>query len=155
MIQRLRRLFLVAPLLGLLAACGGPAVIATPDVEPGQNIFAAFLSSARIAAGAGQVTSDPRLVAAAQAHATDMARFAFFDHRGSDGSDVADRVARAGYEGCFVAENIASGQFSEEAVFRDWMNSNRHRRNMESPRAVNYGLARDGLLWVLVLAAPC
>ncbi|WP_299959917.1 CAP domain-containing protein [uncultured Roseobacter sp.] len=92
---------------------------------------------------------------AAEAHAQDMAVRGFFDHRGSDGSDVGERVSRQGYEWCFVAENIAKGQPSLADVMQAWAGSQGHRRNMLSRQAQEFALVEaPGRIWVMVLAAP-
>lgn len=105
--------------------------------------------------GQAPVQYSRTLEAAATGHALDMARAGFFDHRGSDGSDVAGRVRRVGYGWCFVAENIAKGQISLGAVMTDWANSPGHRRNMLDARAREFALVEGpDRIWVMVLAAP-
>lgn len=98
----------------------------------------------------------PVLAGVAQAHAEDMARAGFFSHTGSDGSQVSDRVARAGYSWCAVAENIAQGHRSLEAVIEGWKRSRGHRRNMLSGKMTEIGVARGPAnTWVMVLARRC
>ncbi len=63
--------------------------------------------------------ADPRLTAAAQAHADDMARRRRLDHKGADGSQPWDRATRAGYHWRAVAENVAAGQTTTESVMKD------------------------------------
>ncbi|WP_299862104.1 CAP domain-containing protein [uncultured Roseobacter sp.] len=95
------------------------------------------------------------LQSAAEAHAQDMAARGFFDHRGSDGSDVGERVSRQGYGWCFVAENIAKGQPSLADVMQAWAGSQGHRRNMLSRQAQEFALVEaPERIWVMVLAAP-
>ena len=95
------------------------------------------------------------LETAALRHARDMAQKDFFSHTGSDGSDVADRVRRAGYNWCTVAENIAQGQMDLEEVMEDWANSPGHLRNMLSADVTEFALVEgDNAIWVMVLAAP-
>ncbi|MEX0311249.1 MAG: CAP domain-containing protein [Tateyamaria sp.] len=99
---------------------------------------------------------DARLEMAARAHAEDMVRAGFFSHTGSDGSDLAQRLKRAGYAGCFGAENIAAGQRNLAEVMQSWMQSRGHRRNILHRKAQAVGVARaDGNHWVMVLGAPC
>ncbi|GFE48489.1 hypothetical protein So717_02420 [Roseobacter cerasinus] len=113
------------------------------------------LNDYRAAAGRASLTYSAALEAAALAHARDMARVGFFDHRGSDGSGVGERVARQGYGWCFVAENIAKGQGSLDAVMQAWAGSRGHRRNMLSRQAREFALVEaPGRIWVMVLAAP-
>lgn len=102
--------------------------------------------------GLGAVTPSPRLEAAAMAHAMDMAQNDFFGHQGSDGTQVGDRAADAGYNWCLIAENIAQGQGSTQEVLGAWARSAPHRRNMLLADVTEYGLVRGpGDIWVLVL----
>ena len=55
------------------------------------------------------LTLSAPLTGAALSHARDMASRNFFEHQGSDGSTVAVRAARAGYEWRSIGENIAAG----------------------------------------------
>lgn len=114
------------------------------------------LNQLRAAAGRAPVVYSSLLEQAALAHATDMARTGTFSHTGSNGSSVGQRVTRAGYEWCFVAENIAHGQETLRRAMTGWRNSRGHYRNMIHRRAEAFGLARtEGRYWVMVLAAPC
>ena len=45
----------------------------------------------------------PTLNDIASAHAADMMRNGFVSHKGSDGSQLSNRVSDAGYQFCFVA----------------------------------------------------
>jgi uncharacterized protein YkwD len=96
-----------------------------------------------------------QLQAAAQAHADDMARTGNFSHTGSNGSTLSSRARAANYNACFAAENIAAGQGSVQQVFVDWMNSRGHRRNILAPQATQFGFARSGPYYVLVLGRSC
>jgi uncharacterized protein YkwD len=94
----------------------------------------------RAKAGCGALTSDSRLVAAANAHSADMANNNYFSHTGRNGSDVADRVEAAGYRWSAIAENIAKGQQTPAAVMTAWMNSSGHRTNILNCRYRNIGI---------------
>ena len=102
-----------------------------------------------------RLSHSPQLQAAAQYHADDMARTGNFSHTGSGGSNLRSRVRSAGYNGCFWAENLAFGQPNIETVMSQWMGSPGHRRNMLAPQARQYGFARAGTFYVLVLGRPC
>lgn len=115
-----------------------------------------MLNDVRAKTGVAAVSYEPLLEAAAQRHADDMARRSFFDHRGSDGSSVGDRITAQGYQWCFVAENIAKGQRSLREVMQGWANSPGHYGNMIDRRAEAFGLATaPGAIWVMVLATRC
>ncbi|MBY6201090.1 CAP domain-containing protein [Maritalea mobilis] len=95
------------------------------------------------------------LQAAAADHAEYLSRTGGFSHDGQGGSTLQDRVRRAGYSACLAAENIARGQPDMRSVLADWMASSGHRDNILNVRLTDYGIARAGSVWVLVLAQPC
>jgi uncharacterized protein YkwD len=101
------------------------------------------------------------LARAAQAHATDMASRSRFDHRGSDGSEVADRVTRAAYRWRHVGENIAAGVSDVESAVAGWLQSAGHCANIMDPRYAEMGVAYEvsaaseaGIYWAQVFATP-
>ena len=76
------------------------------------------------------LVAEPRLTAAAKAHAADMASHTTLSHDGSDGSTLVDRVKRQKYDYLKTGENVAYGQTSVESVTDVWMNSPHHRENI-------------------------
>lgn len=97
----------------------------------------------------------PALQAAAEAHAEYLSTTGNFSHRGPGGTTPRQRVASAGYRSCLTAENIARGQPDARSVMANWMQSPGHRANILTPQFTQYGFARAGSVWVLVLARPC
>jgi uncharacterized protein YkwD len=101
-----------------------------------------------------------RLNDAAAAHARDMLKKKFFDHRGSDGSQPKDRVLRAGYKSRLTGENIALGPESAEEVVDGWLDSPGHCANIMDPRFQDIGVAvatgkkRGQIYWVQTFGAP-
>ena len=83
----------------------------------------------------------PLLSRAALAHAQDMSAHKLFEHRGSDGSKPADRVARTGYDWLAVAENIAEGADNADVVVRGWLASPGHCTNIMGAQYQEMGLA--------------
>ena len=65
------------------------------------------VNALRSAQGAGPVTLNPLLNAAAATHSRDMSTQNRPWHFGSDGSSPIDRVQRVGYTGQLVGENIS------------------------------------------------
>lgn len=129
-----------------LAACG------TGSSPAGAQQVRQMLNGFRAEQGLGPVAPSGALEAAAMAHALDMARNGFFDHAGSDGSDVMARARREGYGACVIAENIAQGQQDVTEVMGDWVMSPGHRANLANPQVTGYGLVRaPGDIWVMVL----
>lgn len=115
--------------------------------------------------GLPAVTTERRLGIAAQAHADDMARRDYFDHRAPDGRGMQDRAAAAGYPWRTLAENLGAGLSSPESTVDSWMTSPGHRANMLDPQHVHIGVGyarppagtkapRYGHYWVILLGAP-
>ena len=114
-----------------------------------------MMNQQRSSAGLPAVSRSRQLDRVAMGHAQDQLQRGFFGHQGSNGSNVHARIMAAGYDSCLSAENIAMGQTSEAAVMGDWMASSGHRANILHPRAEQFGFARAGDHWVMVLARPC
>lgn len=74
-------------------------------------------------------------------HTLDMAEHHFISHTGSDGSTVAERVQRAGYNHALVVgENLAMGYLDPESAVRGWMESPGHRANILRPQFTQIGV---------------
>lgn len=147
----------------------GPAGIQTPDEQAVAAQVISLINAERARAGCGPLAADPRLTAAAQGHSEDMAANDFFDHRGSAGTTVSDRVTAAGYTWRRVGENIAAGYQGAAAVVAGWMESPDHRANILNCAYAHTGVGYvydpgDGTLddgdgpyfryWTQVFAAP-
>ena len=99
-------------------------------------------------AGRNALASNAALVAAAASFAEFMARTDQYGHE-ADGNDPSARAARAGYDACIVAENIAyqflSTGFSTEELVKTlldgWMDSPGHRANLLAPDVSELGVA--------------
>jgi len=68
-----------------------------------------LINQARAEVGRAELTVNPILMSAAQAHSLDMACNNFFLHSGSDGSWVGDRLTSAGYTNPYYLELLAIG----------------------------------------------
>lgn len=147
--------FLALALLSLpVAACDLP-----PRADALRDAVLAQVNAERAGQGLRPLTTAPALTNAAQAHACDSATRNRMGHDGSDGSTLATRVKREGYRFREVAENVAQGYPSADAVMQGWMASTGHRRNILSPgvQQVGVGIAigsNGDLHWVLNLGAP-
>eukprot|EP00210_Caulerpa_lentillifera_P005712 g5462.t2 len=75
--------------------------------------------------------SNPKLQAAAQAHAEDMSKKDYFSHSSRDGSSPSDRAKALGYSGS-VGENIAWNYNNVYKAFDRWLCSSGHRANILS-----------------------
>lgn len=129
---------------------------ATDSVQGGNvqsaDDYAQHLNNERARHGLPPLRRNAQLDQAAQAHAQDL-QGRRLGHTGSDGSSVGDRASRAGYDFRTIAENVASGQRSNAEVTRDWMNSPGHRRAMLDPNSTEFGFARVGDKFVLVMGS--
>jgi uncharacterized protein YkwD len=99
---------------------------------------------------------DTTLRCAARNHSLDMSTRGYFDHESPDGLDLADRVAKAGFDWTGIGENIARGQDSPADVMSGWMDSPGHCANILDPRfeLIGVGHVGDGLYWTQVFGRP-
>lgn len=104
-----------------------------------------LINDARTAAGLPALTVNPKLSAAANAHAKDMLCNNYLSPLGLDGSTVQTRVAAQGYTASVVVENLyalhpAFGM-SPRVAF-DWWNRNEaYRSNILNPNVTEIGIA--------------
>lgn len=101
------------------------------------------------------------LAETAQVHSLDMASHNFFNHTGSDGSSISDRVTRTGYDWRTVGENIAAGRNRASQTVNDWLESSGHCRNIMSDAYTQFAVScvvdsdsDYGTYWTQVLASP-
>lgn len=161
----------IALLLALLAACtpatrdgrnGPPTSPGAPFDEVAVELLqrvnhersrGAVCGDTRFAP-APPVRLEERLVRAAAKHSEDMRVHGSMSHAGSDGSTVGARVTREGYAWRVVAENVAWGYRTPEAVMQGWMNSPGHCAAVMGASYSELGAAEDGTYWTLVFAEP-
>lgn len=123
----------------------------------GQNRTASsYLAEIRSSNGLSALSADSTLEAAAKQQARYMAGAGKMAHTTGFGKAFGRRMNGNGIEGP-AAENIAHGAFGPDELFRRWMNSPGHRRNMLNPTYTRYGLASAAddngrKYWALVLA---
>jgi len=141
----LRRL---APVLLATLALGVSCTPAPATSPPAWDLdMLGQVNAQRSANGVGPLTVCPLLAIDAQRHSNDQASHHKMTHTGSDGSDMATRAARVGYNHWSgLAENVAMGQASVSTVMGSWMSSAGHRTNLLNPayNHVGFGLAYDG-----------
>lgn len=107
--------------------CGGRYMPPAPPLELNQN-----------------------LSRAAQAHAEDMQRRDYFDHRSPEGESVGDRAHAAGYPWNYVGENIGWNYRDVAHVIRGWRDSPGHCRNMMNRNYTEMGVGIAGAYYVQV-----
>src|SRR5690606_30737801 len=115
------------------------------------------LKAIRSGAGLPPLAPDARLEKAALAQSGYMAASGRMEHTAVRGRDFESRMKRDDIAPP-AAENLAHGRMDMAKVFRMWMESDGHRRNMLDPRFTRYGLAHVGesdgrRYWTLVLGS--
>jgi uncharacterized protein YkwD len=123
--DRLKRYLGLAAAATLLAAAGWN--------EPADPTTSALLDAhnrQRAKEGGKPLALSSKLCSAAADHAKDMAAHGNLEHKGSDGSNAADRIKRKGYVYIRVGENIARGPKTADEVLTMWMKSPGHRANI-------------------------
>ena len=133
--------------------------VSSSPVAPVQRQLLILVNVSRRHAGCGVFSVDRRLIDAANEHAADMARRRYFAHNSLAGASAGDRVRGAGYRWARYGENIARGVGSPFEVYRSWMRSPLHRRNITDCRlrqmGIGLALAGDGTpYWVQDFATP-
>lgn len=156
--------------LGLgLAACGPAPTPIGPDGKPAPGVYkiSSFagnkvtyrmldsINELRAASGSPALQLDAKLTAAAATHSRDMSVQNRPWHFGSDGSSPLDRVARTGYPGVMLGENISETFESELQTLSAWMGEKDTRDVILDPRARNLGFAwhqeNNGKIWWTLL----
>ena len=148
----MRHLSFAALLLALLSACTSTTTSAPaigPDGQPLPTVYRIraadenaikfrmldSVNALRGAAGVPTLAFNAQLNAAAATHARDMSVQNRPWHFGSDGSSPLDRVARSGYEGSFLGENISETYENENETLAAWMDDPDTRSVILDPRA--------------------
>ena len=133
------------------------------DLESARGQILQAVNAHRRQRGRVELRSNRVLGAAAQGHAEDMLRRAYYDHESPEGATVGSRVRKAGYgKPRIVTENIAKGLFSPTEVVDRWMDSSGHRgailnaKVTELGSGVAFGENGNGfeVVWVQVFASP-
>ena len=93
------------------------------------------------------VSWNNKLEKATQLHAKDMDEHNFMGHRGSNGSDIGDRAAKAKYNWQLVAENVSWNYDTPSDAVLGWKTSPGHCRNMMGAGYKEMGAAKQGLFW--------
>ncbi len=156
--------------LGLgLAACSTGTTQLGPDGKPVPGVYKISslernkvtyrmldsINELRAAAGAPALQLNSQLTAAAATHSRDMHVQNRPWHFGSDGSSPLDRVARTGYPGVMLGENISETFESELETLAAWMKEKDTRDVILDPRGRNLGFAwyqeSNGKIWWTLL----
>jgi uncharacterized protein YkwD len=99
-----------------------------------------LVNARRATAGLRPLAINATLMREAQRFSGVQAAMGTISHRGNDGTNAGQRLARAGYNWRFYGENLAAGQETPEAVVAAWMASPTHRANILTPKAREIGI---------------
>ncbi len=92
--------------------------------------------------GLPALTVNVQLVAAAQAKANDLFTRQYFEHESPTGEGPGDLAANAGYAYLVVGENLALGNYKDDAALvQAWMDSPGHRANILNAKYTEIGVA--------------
>ncbi|MFT4716279.1 MAG: hypothetical protein ACI861_002519 [Paracoccaceae bacterium] len=109
------------------------------------------VNALRVASGLQAVELSAELNAAAATHSQDMSVQNRPWHFGSDGSSPIDRVARTGYTGSMLGENISETFESDVETLAAWMQEEATRAVILHPDARHMGLSwfqeSNGKIW--------
>ncbi|MGG8409346.1 CAP domain-containing protein, partial [Streptomyces sp. 12297] len=132
------------------AAAAAPAVSAKAAAYAKKVI--ALANAERARAGCAPLRTDKRLMAAAQAHANDMAKRNYYSHTSPEGRSAGDRMTKAGYRWMRWGENIYKSPRTPSKAMAGWMDSPGHRANILDCRfkdiGVGVNLKSNGPWWV-------
>lgn len=128
-------------LTGLLGALPLPVSAAGPDHSADLARELELTNAARLAAGLAPLVLSPELSGAAQSYSQVLASGSCFEHTCGAVPDFAQRIGQAGYaDWSALAENIAAGYPTPEAVVTGWLASPGHRANILSPKYSEIGV---------------
>lgn len=147
-IEQTREVITPPPLRGPLGQRGGTLTIAGVLAETNRHRAENNLKS---------LAANTTLHRAAQNKLNDMFTKQYFDHVGPDGKGPADWVEGVGYRYIRVGENLALGNFADDAdLVQAWMDSPGHRANIlhtgfsEIGIAVGQGTFEGQRTWLAV-----
>ena len=138
-----------------LAACSSDEP--SPDIslamlERLNSIRAAGCTCGTVAYPPAQkLTIASQLTDAAFVHAQDMYQQNYFSHVSPQGISPEERVTAAGYQGNFLAENIAAGCTTVNEAVNAWLQSPSHCEAIMTSEADEMGVAQVNSYWALEL----
>jgi uncharacterized protein YkwD len=113
----------------------------SPDAE--ERAFLDLINNYRRNNGAGALSLNDNLGAAADFHSRDMAKRNYFKHTLKNGDSAEENIRRFGYVNYVaVGENIAAGYETANDAMKAWKSSPEHDRNMRSGDYTDIGIGR-------------
>jgi len=117
-----------------------PILIAPSNADAFEREVFDLTNAERAAYGLPPLIWHYGLAHVARMHSLDMALNNFMAHDSFDGRTFSQRITQAGISWTNVAENVARGQQSPQAVVNAWMNSPDHRANILNPSRTHLGV---------------
>ena len=155
LVRRTARIsFVLTALVAIILLVGvvSAAQAQTVSYSAEEIAFVQLINDYRVSLGLNPLKTSDLLSESGDKHATDMAKYDFFNHytERSDwfepGDAPWDRMATVGYTfNTYKGENIAAGQTTAAQVFDAWKNSPSHNENMVDP---NYKVMGISLIFV-------
>lgn len=155
---------LILVVTGTLSSAAGPALAAEASTAPTTSARATLsnaqfanrllklTNSRRKAVGCRALKANAALNKAARIHSRRMANAGQLSHQLAREPGLAKRITKAGYKRwTAAAENISWGAATPWRVYKLWLNSTSHRRNMLRCAYRDAGLGvivRNGSTWV-------
>ena len=102
-----------------------------------------LVNNERTDAGLAPLSINSQLDRAANLHTDEMVQADKMQHQLPGEASLGDRVSATGYDWTRVAENIAAGAKTPEAVVDGWMNSSGHRKNILNPNYTHLGVGYE------------
>src|SRR3954463_2132211 len=143
---------LAVPAAALAFGCAMPLPQSGPPTQPVRSSGGAFsatesrifdlINAERVRRGIPALAYNPQLDQMAKIQAAQMATFQKMAHvlPGAEMPALADRAHRVGYDYGHIAENVALGYPSAEAVVEGWMTSKGHRENILDRDVIETGI---------------
>ena len=122
---------------------GGSGGSGSYSLDSEERAFLDLINDYRRNNGAGALSLNNNLGAAADYHSRDMAEKNYFKHTLKNGDSAEENIRRFGYTNYVaVGENIAAGYETANDVMKAWKSSSGHDRNMRSKNYTEIGIGR-------------
>jgi uncharacterized protein YkwD len=129
----------VAALAALVPTASAGSAHSTQSASAFASALVSAINGARAANGLAPLQVDVRISTAARGQSAYLASAGVLDHSGPDGASVSTRLARQGFHGRMVGENLAAGM-GPAATVSAWLASPGHRENLLEPQYHRLGV---------------
>ncbi|RKP07075.1 CAP domain-containing protein [Thamnocephalis sphaerospora] len=127
----------------LLVAFLALIAVLQPVLADDKRDLLCLVNKERAQRGLPCLAIDPRLNEAARRHSIDQGRMRKMSHKGSNGSEVGQRITAVGFPWKEVAENVAHTYPDIPKVMQAWVKSPGHYANIMKRYMTHMGYARE------------